>query len=303
MIPRLVLFSLCLMLAAPLEAAERERSLVAAGLTRTYTLVTPDNVPAPLPLIIVFHGGGQNATAARRYTRFDEWAARENYAVAYPQGLDNNWNDGRMSPDLSRRAAANANDVEFALQIIAQLEVEHIADPKRVFLTGASNGGMMSMRAGCELWDRIAGIAAVVANQPVDWQCEAKNLPVLFIHGSEDEYMPFAGGQIAAAKARQDLGHVLSVDETIALYKRINGCTSVKEAKTLDAVGRDATKAVVTDYACTEAPLKHIVVEGGGHTWPGARTGVIADMVLGRTSEELSATAEIRTFFKSLPGR
>jgi polyhydroxybutyrate depolymerase len=87
------------------------------------------------------------------------------------------------------------------------------------------------------------------------------------------------------------------------MYKRINGCTSVKEAKTLDAVGRDATKAVVTDYACAEAPLKHIVVEGGGHTWPGARTGVIADMVLGRTSEEVNATAEIWNFFKSLSGR
>jgi polyhydroxybutyrate depolymerase len=161
----------------------------------------------------------------------------------------------------------------------------------------------MSMRAGCELWDRIAGIAPVVANQPVDWQCEAKNIPALFIHGTNDDYMPFVGGPIAATRTRQDLGQALSVDDTIAMYKRVNGCTEIKEAKTLDAVARDGTKAVVTDYACNEAPLKHIVIEGGGHTWPGARSGVIADLILGRTSEELNATAEIWNFFKSLPGR
>jgi polyhydroxybutyrate depolymerase len=96
---------------------------------------------------------------------------------------------------------------------------------------------------------------------------------------------------------------VLSVDDTIAMYKRINACAEAKETKTLDKVGRDETKAVVTDYACTEAPLKHILIEGGGHTWPGARSGVIADMILGRTSEELNATAEIWNFFKSLASR
>jgi polyhydroxybutyrate depolymerase len=285
---------------APIHAAERDRAVVAGGMSRKYTLITPTNVPNPIPLIIVFHGGRQNADAARRYTRFDEFAAKENVAVVYPQGLDNNWNDGRVSEDLTQRAAANVDDVDFTLQIIAQLEGERVVDAKRVYLTGASNGGMMAMRAGCELWDRIAGIAPVIANQPVDWQCRAKRLAALFIHGTDDEYMPFAGGQIAVTKTRQNLGQVRSADDTIAAFKRVNACDGVKETVTLDKVGRDETKAVVTDYACKNAPLKHIVIEGGGHTWPGARTGVIADMLLGKTSQEVNATAEIWNFFLAL---
>ena len=284
-------------------AAERERAANVNGQQRKYTVIAPDNVPTPLPLIIVYHGGGQSAKQARRYTRFDEFAARENYVAVYPQGLDNNWNDGRITADLSQRAAANANDVEFTVQIIAQLEMDGIADPARVFLTGASNGGMMALRAGCELGDRIAGIAPVVANQPADWRCRAARMPALFIHGTDDEYMPFAGGRIAAKKSFKDLGQVLSVDDTIAAFKRINSCTGVKETKTLDKVGRDNTKAVVTDYDCKEAPLKQIVIEGGGHTWPGAREGILTELVLGNTSEEVNATAEIWNFFKSLPGR
>jgi polyhydroxybutyrate depolymerase len=299
---RIVVFFLCAVaFACAADAAERDRSLAAAGQSRKYTLITPDNVPAPLPLIIVYHGGRQSASQARRYTRFDEWAAEQNFAVVYPQGLDNNWNDGRMSADISRRASAGTDDVEFTLQIIAQLEIERIADPSRVFLTGASNGGMMALRAGCELGDRIAGIAVVVANQPADWTCRTERLAALFINGTRDEYMPFAGGQIAATKTRLDLGRVLSVDETIAEFKGINSCAGVKETKTLDKVAGDDTVVVVTDYECGEAPLKQIVVQGGGHTWPGARDGIIVELLLGNTSREINATAEIWNFFRALP--
>ena len=99
------------------------------------------------------------------------------------------------------------------------------------------------------------------------------------------------------------VAQVLSADATIAAFKRINSCTGVKETKSLDKVGRDDTIAVITDYACKSAPLRHIVIQGGGHTWPGARTGVIADWVLGKTSEEVNATAEIWNFFRALPAR
>lgn len=284
-------------------AAERDRSLAAGGRPRTYTLIAPDKIASLLPLIIVYHGGGQTAERARRYTRFDEGAAKEDFAVVYPHGLDNHWNDGRVSTDLRQRAAADADDVEFTAQIIAQLEVEGIIDPARVYLTGASNGGMMAMRAACELGARIAGIAPVVANMPVDLQCGAERMPSLFIHGSDDEYMPFAGGRVAGAKSRRDLGEVQSAEATIAMFRRINACAGVKETKTLDSAARDNTKAIVTAYDCAKAPLTHIVIEGGGHTWPGARGGIIADLLLGKTSEDIDATAQIWTFFKSLPAR
>ncbi len=298
---RFVVTMACLLCAAvPAFAGERERAVAVDGLARSYTLITPDKVPAPLPLLIVYHGGGQTAERSRRYTRFDEWAGRQNYAVVYPQGRNNQWNDGRVSDDIAER---DADDVEFTRKIIDQLVGEGVADSGRVFLTGASNGGMMALRAACELGPVIAGIAPVVANLPVDWDCRAKAMPALFIQGTDDEFMPYEGGQVAAGKTRRNLGNVRSVDETIAIFERMNGCAGVKETKTLDEVGRDKTAAVITDYDCKSAPLRQIEIQGGGHTWPGARTGVLADWVLGNTSEEVNATAEIWNFFKALPGR
>ena len=279
---------------------ERERAAVAGGLARTYTVIAPERAEL-LPLLIVYHGGGQNAARARRYTRFDEFAVPERFVAVYPQAINNNWNDGRHSPDIDERATAD--DVEFTVQIIEQLAAEGLVDRSRVFLTGASNGGMMALRAGCELGDRIAGIALVVANLPVDWECRARQMPALFIQGTDDAFMPFAGGEVAAGKTRRNLGSVRSVDETIAVFKKMNRCTGVKETKSLDIVGRDNTVAVITDYACAGAPLKQIVIQGGGHTWPGARDTVLAEWLLGNTSQEVSATAEIWNFFKALPGR
>ncbi len=297
----LPVFTLAIALATAANAAERDRSIAINGAARSYTLITPDTRPGPLALLIVYHGGGQTAAKARDYTRFDEWVARENLVAVYPHGLGNNWNDGRSAAGLIERAASATNDIEFTSQIINQLAAEGIADPSRVFLTGASNGGMMAMYAGCKLSGRIAGIAPVVANQPVDWRCQARGLAALFIHGTEDLYMPYAGGRIAGGKTSRDLGSVLSADETMKLYMQMNGCSGVKESKKIDKVGRDNTVAVITDYTCSGAPLKHIVIEGGGHTWPGARNGVIAGLILGRTSDEVSATAEIWNFFKALP--
>ncbi|MFM9864794.1 MAG: alpha/beta hydrolase family esterase [Micropepsaceae bacterium] len=285
---------------AAAHATERERALAVDGSARIYTLITPDKITAPLPLLIVYHGGGQTAERARRYTRFDEWAGREGYAAVYPQGKNNNWNDGRTSGDLGAR---DADDIEFTRAIIEQLVADGVADRGRVFLTGASNGGMMAMRAACEMGTAIAGIAPVVANLPVDWECRAKAMPALFIHGTDDEFMPYEGGEVAKGKSRRNLGTVRSVDDTIAAFEHMNGCAGVKETKTLDEVGRDKTAAVITDYDCKGAPLRRIEIQGGGHTWPGARTNIVADWLLGNTSEEVNATAEIWNFFRALPGR
>ena len=285
-------------------AAERERALEIGGKQRNYTLVTPDKQTVPAPLLIVYHGGGDSARRALGYTRFDRLAGKENAAIAFPQGVDGNWNDGRQTTDLRQRATSGVDDVAFTLAIIDQLVAENIVDPARVFLTGASNGGMMTLRTACDAAERIAGIAPVVANQPTDWQCNpSRAIPAMFFNGTEDEFMPFEGGRIAAAKTRKDLGAVESVADTIAAFRRIDGCSGVKKTETHDEQESDHTRAIVTDYECSKAPLRQVVIEGGGHTWPGARSGVVAGMVLGRTTPEIDATKEIWEFFKSLPSR
>ncbi|MBI1211257.1 MAG: hypothetical protein GC190_07335 [Alphaproteobacteria bacterium] len=285
-------------------AEERERGVEVDGGQRTYLLVTPDRAVGPLPLLIVYHGGGGTPEQTLRYTRFDRLATAAEAIVVFPQGFDNHWNDGRATNDIRRRASSNYDDVAFTLAIIEQLGDEGLVDRGRVFLTGASNGAMMSLRAGCEAAKYIVGIAPVAGSLPVDWDCTpSRPLPAMFFNGTEDEFVPFNGGRVAEHVTRRDLGTVRSVEDTIGVFERIDGCDGVKKTETRDVHEKDETKAVVTDYACSKSPLRQVVIEGGGHTWPGARTGLIMGMILGRSTPEIDASKEIWDFFKSLPSR
>ncbi|HXZ49153.1 MAG TPA: hypothetical protein VEG27_09030, partial [Usitatibacter sp.] len=54
---------LLLLLCAPAFAADEDRSIVVGGTTRTYRIHLPNGrAPGtPVPLVVVFHGGGGNA--------------------------------------------------------------------------------------------------------------------------------------------------------------------------------------------------------------------------------------------------
>ncbi|MBT6509461.1 MAG: prolyl oligopeptidase family serine peptidase [Rhodospirillaceae bacterium] len=94
---------------------------------------------------------------------WDELADAEGFAVVYPRGIENGWNDGR---DNTARWGDEAppDDVAFFDVLLDRLVADSTADPDRVFVTGPSNGGMMTLRLACDRAGRIAGIAPLIAN-------------------------------------------------------------------------------------------------------------------------------------------
>src|SRR5688572_17809163 len=92
--------SLALAACASVAAAEvQTRTLEIAQERRTYILFTPDAarpLPTGLPLVVAMHGGAGTAEQMMGFSRFNAIAAREGFAVAYPQGRRRQWNDGRV---------------------------------------------------------------------------------------------------------------------------------------------------------------------------------------------------------------
>ena len=124
---------------------------------------------------------------------------------------------------------ANAvDDVGFIAAVIDALVASGRADPARVYVTGMSNGGMMTHRLGRELSTRIAAIAPVVGAVFGDEPPPAAPVPAFIVVGADDAGVPGAGGSlqlrgILGLRAAADRALAPAIDQA-TYWARANGC-------------------------------------------------------------------------------
>jgi polyhydroxybutyrate depolymerase len=137
-----------------------EDMLVAAGRDRTfrYHLPAAARGSASKPLLIALHGHGSDGRGMAKLTHLDDLADEGGFVVAYPDGYDKQWNDSRGT---TVPAQAGVDDVAFISALIDHAGRSFSVDLRRVYVTGMSNGAMMTHRIGCELAAKVAGIAPV----------------------------------------------------------------------------------------------------------------------------------------------
>ncbi len=112
-------------------------------------------------------------------------------------------------------------DVAFLRALIDKLEYEYAVDPKSVFVTGMSNGGMMAYRMGCAAADKIAAIAPVAGSLDIECNPSAP-VSVFAFHGTADENVPYEGGtgkkQIDGPRDEKPVSYA------IGLWVKRDGC-------------------------------------------------------------------------------
>ncbi|MDS4041082.1 MAG: PHB depolymerase family esterase [Candidatus Competibacter sp.] len=267
---------------------------------RNYYLHLPSRLPnQKIPLVMAFHGGQGNAQKFSDMTNFNAIADRENFAVVYPNACGY-WNDGREST-----TSKSGNDLLFVKHLVDHLVRTRNIDERRIYATGASSGGMFTFRLACEMPNRFAAFATVIASMPVPLklQCEpSAPVALLMINGTEDKLMPWQGGTIPMGQRRGAGGEVVSVPETLAFWQRCNGCWSASKVEAVleDPYG-DGTVVKILDYPCRKkgAALKLVAIEGGGHTWPGmVQPPPVLARIVGKTSHAIDASETIWLFFR-----
>jgi polyhydroxybutyrate depolymerase len=287
--------------AAPAVSGSREGQIQHGGLTRRYTIHVPAslNTRVPASLVLVLHGGGGAAETAERLTGFSELADRKGFIVVYPNGIDRRWNDSR-----GVTGRQDVDDVGYFTALVDHLKRTQAIDPRRVYVAGVSNGAMMSHRLACERADVVAAIAPVAGAvpEPLGPRCSPKGaVSVVAINGTEDPLVRWNGGNVVRRSGRER-GRTLSVPETVALWARLNRCSTwAAVTREPDRDPADGTRVRREEYApCQEsASVVLYAVEGGGHSWPG--TTRAARPLSGRVSRDINATDLIWTFFESHP--
>ena len=204
--------------------------------------------------------------------------------------------DGSGDPQrwylTGERVPGYVDDYAFTRRMLDDLASAYCVDPARVYAAGISNGGFFSSVAACELQDRIAAIATVAGEGFPDDACRGKRpVPVLVFHGTADATVPFE-----PPPGRQRLGiPVRPTRDSVAAWARFNGCNATANEQRL------AADIVFVSYAgCqSKADVQLYIVEGGGHSWPGAP----AVEILGHTTQSIIATELMWRFFEAHPKR
>jgi polyhydroxybutyrate depolymerase len=276
------------------------RTITVDGRERTYHLYRPAGKPqGPYPVVLALHGGGGQGLGMRR-VGFEPVADRHGFALVYPDGHNRGWNDGRLGSRIVQRGEG-VDDVAFFRVLIDRLVAERFADPARVYSTGPSNGGIMTFRLACDLADRIAAAAPVIANMAQDRMelCKpARPVPMLIINGTKDPLVPWEGGPIAGNPTG---GIVVSVDRTIELWKRLSGCSGKppRERPLPDKDPNDGTRTTELVWQGCRAELRLYRVEEGGHHWHGAAAPVSDERIKrsGKVSMDFSGAEVVWDFF------
>jgi polyhydroxybutyrate depolymerase len=281
------------------QTAQNRQSVQVGGRNRTYLLRVPQTVArgTPLPLVIVLHGGGGNADNAELMTGFSALVDREELIVAYPDGSGRQgrnmlltWNAGHCCAYAMQN---NVDDVAFIDALITQVARTYSVDPQRVYVTGMSNGAMMSHRLGRELSHRIAAIAPVVGAVFGDEAVASSPVSAIMINGLKDESVPANGGPPGGlAKSQWDGTHPLPNVDQGNFWARSNGCNTTPSSS-------EQRQVIAWRWSCPAGLAVEVhQLRNGGHAWPGGKAGSKRG---DRPSNVMDATETIWAFFKAHP--
>jgi polyhydroxybutyrate depolymerase len=283
------------------DPASGEVVIATGGASRAYDLYVPGGaLDSPAALVVDLHGYQSGPAGQIPMSDFHGLAEREGFVVATPEGNGDlpYWN-ATPEPSLP-------DDVRFIGDVIDDVGARLCIDPARVYVDGFSNGAFMASLVACEMSDRVAAVAAV-AGLVFPAGCDPdRAVPVLAIHGTADDFVSFEGSPNAA------LERLEWNDASRAAFARIPFDDVRASAATwATAQGCDdgpATRPVGGEVALTAyggcddgSSVLLYTVEGGGHTWPSSELAAASGSLLGHTTFDLDATAEIWEFFTDHP--
>jgi polyhydroxybutyrate depolymerase len=293
--------------AVRLEPGQYEKVLIHDGIRRTYILYIPSQYDSQkaFPLVLLFHGGGGNATQALDSYGLVEKANKEGFILVAPNGtgrLKNRlftWNVGFGFGYAMRQ---NIDDIGFTRELIKEIEDTIRIDPQRIYATGISNGGIFCHFLAAELPDTIAAIAPVVATiggkKSINEQYILPHQPneavsIIAFNGLLDEHIPYSGGL-----QKKSIGKpvwVKSGQEMHSFWVKANHCTSIPH---IEVNKQDEYKKITYDKGINDSEVIQYLIFNQGHAWPGGKMPRIrADI----PSKTVNATDLMWEFFQRHP--
>ena len=193
--------------------------------------------------------------------------------------------------------------MEFFSAIIDRLESSYSVDASRIYLTGGASGGLLVFKLACELANRIAAVAPVIATMPaiLSQNCHpARPISILEINGTADRDVRYEGGMKLGLFGNFGTS-LLSTQASAHWWAQTDGCADAPVRDSLPPKTKGGLETLRDIYTgCREGTVVALYsVVGGGHTWPGGEG--LRRIFFGRTSRDLNANEVIWQFFEAHP--
>lgn len=229
---------------------------------RPFRLHVPAGLTGPAPLVVMLHGGTQDAAAFEAATGMNALADEHGFIVVYPEQLASanpmrywNWFD----PADQQR---DGGEPAIIVGIVRDLIEQHPVDPSRVYVAGFSAGAAMASILAATYPDVFAAVGvhsglAYRSAGNLAWAMSAmrsapaptpapRPVPVIVFHGDADS-------TVDLSNARAVLDQFAPAD--------------VARVSTRGRAGREYTRVSAGDAG------ELWTVHGAGHAWSGGTAG------------------------------
>ena len=280
------------------EYYTKERTITFAGQTRKYRVHIPKNFEKDkdFSLVIAIHGMTSAPRIFELTTGLSKKADHAGFIVAYPYGTQRKpwthltWNAGFCCDYAFER---EMNDPDYILKLTEQLQDEFDISSEKTYLMGFSNGGMLASLVALRHPDKFAKVATISsavggATEDAETFKYLKKsytpIPVLIIHGKQDNVIPFDGGV--------GMGGVF---EFTAAYDSVNfWLENNKCSKHPNKISNQNNITYEIYSECENNTEVVFYAHNGKHVWPGG----FKDFFKNLTGRNLNATNTMWTFFQ-----
>ena len=237
--------------------------------------------------LLVLHARASTPGQIERLTGFSQMAREEGFVVAYPEGVEGHWNDGRSD---AFPANSGQDDPAYLMACLDLLVADESADARRLYVVGFDSGGSLALATALKFPGRLAGVAACMSGLSRDLEASLTrpcSTPLLLVQSERDPCVPWAGGAVRYFGGRSR-GQVLASDRLVQLWSGLQQPTQTSilgSAGTRESWGPGVVRVHLT---------------GAGHIWPGTEAPVSEDL-FGPCLREVSASQLIWDFFRGRP--